>query len=355
MAYDAAAFADRWTGMTPKEQYLAAVRGEKHDRVPVTPIFMAWAAHHIGHTYRDFQLDGDVLADAQLAVTRAFGVGQVSAISDPWREASGYGMEFDYPAEGVGVPKGKIITSADDVAELRPLEPSGVKRMAQRVASVARMAAEVGSTHSVLGWIEGPIAEYADLRGMEEAMIDLIQAPEMFARAAEVLVQTGLNFATAQIEAGADTIGVGDATASLVGPRLYAEHVLPWERKLFEGIHEAGGLVKLHICGDIRDIVADMARSGADIIDADWMVPLAEARRAAGPHVALAGNFDPVEVLLRGTPQQVAEAAAANIADAGGRFILQPGCEVPQHTPEQNIRAFCPCEGCLIADALNLQ
>ena len=340
--------------MTSKERYLAAIRGQPRDRVPITPIFMAWAAHHVGRSYREFYLDGDVLAEAQLAVTRAFGVDQVSAISDPWRESSAYGMEFDYPEEGVGKPKGHPLKTAEDVEKLGALDFDAPGRTRQRIESVARMAEEVGQTHSVLGWVEGPIAQYADLRGVEQTMMDLIDAPEMFARAAEVIVDNGIEFARLQVAAGADTVGVGDAVASLIGPALYRQHVLPWERRLFEGIHEAGGLVKLHICGNINGILADAARTGADVIDLDWMVPVGRSREVVGPEVCLCGNFDPAAVLLQGSPEDVAEAARKCIAEGGERFILQPGCEVPQHTPEANIRAFCPGEGCLIADALKI-
>ena len=45
--------------MTSKERYLATMRGQEHDRVPVTPIFMTWAAHYVGRTYREFYLDTD--------------------------------------------------------------------------------------------------------------------------------------------------------------------------------------------------------------------------------------------------------------------------------------------------------
>ncbi len=338
--------------MTPKRRLHAAIRGDDHDRVPVTPIFMAWAAHHVGVSYRDFQLDGELLVRAAVAVTRDLAADQVSAISDPWREASGYGMEFDYPQEGVGVPRQYLIRSRDDVAGLAVLDPRAAPRMAQRIDSVAEMAAAIGETHSVLGWVEGPIAEYVALRGMTEAMTDLIDDPGMFRRAAEVLVETALAFATEQVRAGADVVGVGDAAASLVGPELYERLVLPQERRLIEGIHAAGGLVKLHVCGNIGGIIALMARSGADVIDVDWMVPLQRARRAVGEHVALAGNFDPSAVLLRGSPEDVAAAARRCIAEGGRRFILQPGCEVPPGTPEENLRAFCPVEGCLIAEAL---
>jgi uroporphyrinogen decarboxylase len=340
--------------VTAKERIYAIINGDSYDRPAVTPIFMAWAANYIGRDYRDYYLDGDVLAEAQLAVTRAFNLDQISAISDPWREASAYGVEFDYPPDGIGKPKDTIIKTRDDLARIRPLDIEGSERTTQRVESVRKMAAEVGDTHSVLGWIEGPLAEYADLRGLENALMDLMDKPEMFAEAAGVVVENAAAFAAAQIEAGADMIGIGDAAASLIGADLYTKHVLPWEQKLIAAIHDAGAAVKLHICGNIIGIIEHIAKTGADVIDADWMVPLDRARQLVGPEVVLCGNFDPSAVLLQGSTEEVAEAARKCLAAGGDRFFLMPGCEVPPATPEENIRAFCPCEGCLIRKELRL-
>jgi uroporphyrinogen-III decarboxylase len=71
--------------MTPKERIYATLKGEAVDRPAVAPIFMAWAAHYIGRTYREYYLDAAVLAESQIAVTRDFNIDQISAISDPWR------------------------------------------------------------------------------------------------------------------------------------------------------------------------------------------------------------------------------------------------------------------------------
>jgi len=338
--------------MTSKERIYAILGGESVDRAAVTPIFMAWAANFIGRTYRDYYLDGDVLVDSQLAVTRAFGIDQISAISDPWRESSAYGMEFDYPEEGAGKPSGILLKSEDDLAKLKGVDMRKGERTKQRIESVRRMAEEIGLTHSVLGWAEGPFAEYADLRGVEAAMLDLIDRPGFFVEAGQVIIENEIAFAVAQAKAGADMIGIGDAAASLISPNVYKELVLPLERKLFSAIHEAGAAGKLHICGNIKNHVGFMAQSGADIIDVDWMVPLDEARELAGPEVTLCGNFDPVAVLLQGSAEDVAEAARQCLKGGGERFILMPGCEVPPDTPEENIRAFCPCDGCLICEEL---
>jgi MtaA/CmuA family methyltransferase len=315
---------------------------------------MAWAANYVGHAYRDYYLDGDVLVKAQLAVTRAFNLDQISAISDPWRETSAYGVEFDYPPDGIVKPKDTLLKTHDDISRLGLLDIGTSERMNQRVESVEKMAAEVGQTHSVLGWIEGPLAEYADLRGLETALMDLIDKPEMFTKAADVIIENAIAFALAQIKAGADMIGIGDAAASLIGEVLYKEYVLPGEQKLIAAIHDAGATVKLHICGNTIGIIQHMAETGADIIDIDWMNPLDKARELVGPGVTLCGNFDPSAVLLQGTSQDVANAARNCIKAGGDKFVLMPGCEVPPATPEENIRAFCPCEGCLIREELRL-
>ena len=340
--------------MTPKERVHAIVRGKPSDRPAVTPIFMAWAANFVGRTYRDYYLNGDVLVEAQLAVADAFHVDQVSAISDPWREASAYGVEFDYPEHGVGKPRAPLIRSAGDIAQIRHFDIENAERPRQRVESVRKMAQAVGRTHSVLGWVEGPLAVYADLRGVESMFLDLIDTPEMYVQSAETIIDNQIRFARAQIQAGADTIGVGDSVASLVSPEMYERFVLSHEKRLFDAIHQSGAMVKLHVCGDIARSIHLMARTGCEIIDADWMVPLDEARAAVGPDVVLCGNFDPAAVLLQGTPQEVAEAARKCLEIGKQRFILQPGCEVPPGTPEENIRAFCPCEGCLIPGPLGL-
>jgi len=338
--------------MTSKERMYAILGGASYDRPAVTPIFMAWAANYIGRSYRDYYLGGDVLVEAQAAVTGAFNLDQISAISDPWREAAGYGMEFDYPEGGVGKPKDYFIKGYEDVSKLKHLEIDNCKRMKQRVESVRKMAGEVGQTHSVLGWVEGPFAEYADLCGVEKALVSLVDEPEMFIEAAKVITENAISFALAQVEAGADMIGVGDAAAGLMGPDMYVKYVLPAEQGLIWAIHEGGAVVKLHICGDIRHIIQYMAESRADIIDVDWMVPLEGARQLVGPEITLCGNFDPSGVLLQGSPEDVAKAARQCIERGGEKFILMPGCEVPPGTPEENIRAFCPCDNCLIREEL---
>ena len=139
---------------------------------------------------------------------------------------------------------------------------------------------------------------------------------------------------------GATLIGVGDAAASLVGPKLYAQFVLDWEKRLVESIHALGVPVRLHICGNTKRIVRGMGETGCEIVDLDFLTSIAEGRAAMGPGQVLLGNLDPVRALRDGTPESVYAAVAECHAQAGAPYVVSAGCEVPRGTPIENLRAM---------------
>ena len=172
-------------------------------------------------------------------------------------------------------------------------------------------------------------------------MMDFFDDPAFVRELFAFVVEMELRFAREQLKAGADVIGIGDATASLVGPHIYDEVVWPYEKRLVDGIHALGGKVRLHICGNIRPILESVGRLGCDIVDLDSMVPVSEARQKMGSQVILLGNLNPVTVLRNGDPQGVTEVTAECHRQAGARFIVGAGCEVPRDTPPQNLHALC--------------
>jgi len=86
------------------------------------------------------------------------------------------------------------------------------------------------------GWVEGPCAESADLRGINMLMMDFADEPAFVRDMFAFCVEMDTRFAQAQIEAGADIIGIGDAAASLVGPAIYDQFIWPYEKKLVDAI-----------------------------------------------------------------------------------------------------------------------
>jgi MtaA/CmuA family methyltransferase len=197
-----------------------------------------------------------------------------------------------------------------------------------------------GGSLAIEGWVEGPCAEGADLRGINRLMLDFFDDPAFVYDLFEFTLELGLRFACAQVEVGADYIGVGDSASSLVGPKLYEQFVLPYHRRLVTGLHALGTRVRLHICGNITRLLPALATLGCDLVDLDAMVPVSRARQVLGPGQALAGNVDPVKVVCAGTPEEVAAAVARCYAEAAPRYVVAAGCEVPRQTPAANVRAL---------------
>jgi MtaA/CmuA family methyltransferase len=325
--------------MNSYERFTARLRGQPVDRLPNFDIFMTRAAHHIGAPLSRYYLDHRVLVEANLAVAADFGIDLLQAISDPYREAADLGAQIEFPEDGLPVSVAPLLGDPERLRFLRPLDPGTGRRMSDRLAAVRDFRERVGGAVPIMGWVEGALAEAADLRGVAALMLDLYDRPEWVAELLELCAEQAVAFARAQVAAGADIVGLGDAVASQVAPRVYRELALPCEQRIFRAVHELGALARLHICGDTTRILADMASSGADIIDIDWMVDERRAVAAFGPDIALCGNMDPVAVMLRGTTDEVRAGTLACVAVGGPRYISAAGCEIPDGTPHANLLA----------------
>ncbi len=325
--------------ISPYERFVRRLGGEPVDRTPNFNIMMTFAAHYINQPLSKYYLDYRVLAEANLAVQAAFDLDILQVISDPYREATDFGLQVEFPHDDLPVATKPLLADPQDLQKLKPPEPGMGRRMSDRLEAIRYLRERQGGRVPIMGWVEGALAEAADLRGMLDLMKDLILRPDWVEDLLEKVVSVEIEFAKAQIEAGADIIGLGDAVASQISPKMYRKFALPYERRIFEAVHQAGGSTRLHICGDTTHILGDMVSSGADIIDIDWMVDITQTREVFADGAALCGNFDPVAVMLHGTPEEVSQSVLLCQEKGGQRYFSAAGCEIPDRTPNQNLLA----------------
>jgi len=327
--------------MNSRERVFALLEGRPVDHLPCMPITMMFATDQVGAKYRDYALNHRVLVEAQIRTAEEFGFDHVSCISET-REAPDCGAVVEYFENQPPsiVEKEALLADRAALARLKPPDPLGGGRMHDRVKGIALLKERAGREKVIEGWVEGPCGAAADLRGINTLMLDFYDHPVFVRDLFSFVVEVGIRFARAQIEAGADVIGVGDPAASLVGPGIYEEFVWPYEKQLVDALRVAGTRVRLHICGNTRRILEAMGRLRCDIVDLDSPVPVAEARAKMGPQQVLLGNIDPVRVLRDGTSEQVYAAVDECHRQAGSRYIVGAGCEVPRDTPPANLRAM---------------
>ncbi|HUT13936.1 MAG TPA: uroporphyrinogen decarboxylase family protein [Thermoguttaceae bacterium] len=324
------------------QRILAMWDGRPVDRLPLMPITMMFAADQLGVEYGQYATDYRVLVEAQIVTAEKFDFDYVSCISDPAREAADCGATiryFDDQPPAIDEARA-LLADKTRLARLKVPDPTSGRRMHDRVRAAALLKKRVGGEKLIEGWIEGPCAEAADLRGINALMTDFFDDPAFVRDLFDFVLEMEIRFARAQVEAGVDFIGIGDAAASLVGPQIYDRFVRPYEQKMVDALHAMGTRVRMHICGNTTRILSGIGSLGCEMVDLDWMVPVSRARTEMGPDQVLAGNIDPVAVLKNGTPESVTAAIAECHRQAGARYIVAAGCEVPRDTPEENVMAL---------------
>ena len=324
--------------MNAKERVSAYMSGKAADRVPNMNIIMQFGAQYIGAPFSRYLNDYKCLVESELEAADKFGIDCLCVISDPYREAEGFGLEVAYPEDDLPTCHEPLIKELGDLKKIKVPDPYASKRMHDRILAVSEFKSQARSEYPIIGWVEGPIAEAADIRGLNNLIFDLMDEPGFVNELMDMCLDGAIRFSKEQVEAGADIIGVGDAAAAIIGPDLYKQYVFDREVKLIEAIHKMGAMVKLHICGNITALLPMIAKTGADIVDVDHMVDLAEAIGGLSEGQIVSGNYDPVGVLLQGSEADVDAAVRKCFAQMNGRrAIISAGCEVPRHTSHANM------------------
>lgn len=323
-----------------RQRTLDFLAGRPVDRPPFHPILMRFAARHAGVKYRDFCLNPADKCRAMIRCAEDFGADWVTVLSDPYAEAEAFGIQVEYREDDLPLDRGHF----EDLNQLLALQPYEVKahrRTANRLEEIATFRRLAGDRYFVVGWVEGPVAEYSDLRGLTEAAYDLMDEPEAVGKVMDMITEAAMKFAELQIQAGADCVGIGDAFGSQIGPALFREFAFPREKALVDHIHSLGAKAKLHICGNTSAILPDMIATGADIVDVDHLVPSFEpfVGRLSATQV-FSGKADPVSTIQNAGPQAVREAALRDFRQAGGRCIVSGGCEITPGTTPENLSAL---------------
>ena len=326
---------------TSLERTLSFIKGNKVDKIPFHPIIMRFAAKYSDVKYSDFCLDYRKKCYAMIKCAEDFDIDWVTVMSDPYAESEAYGMKFEFPEDDLPKPKDHLIKDINDIDKLSLQNIKDHSRMMNRVHEIEEFKRLAGDKYFVVGWVEGALAEYVDLRGLSEACLDLFDYPEKIEQANDIIIENAKRFATAQIEAGAHCIGIGDAACSQIGPRLYKKLFFEREKELVDHIHSLGALAKLHICGNTAKILPDMIKTGADIIDIDHlagsMEPFADL---IGSEQIFSGSSDPVSIIQDGTLDIITDSVISCHNQAKGRCIVSAGCEVTPETSLDNFRFF---------------
>jgi uroporphyrinogen decarboxylase len=194
----------------------------------------------------------------------------------------------------------------------------------------------------IVGASYEPFFLYCRLRGMEQSLEDLVMNPDIVDATMERIYEIHAGIVRRVAEKVKDKIDfiyvaedLGTQNSLLMSPNAFRRHVKPWLRKMIELTHSYGLWAFHHDDGAIRPLLPDLIEIGVDVLNPiQWRCKGMEREALAtdfGKDLVFHGGVDNQQTLPFGTPADVAQQVRENLA------------------------AFAPCKGYVVAPCHNLQ
>ena len=352
--------------MSPRERILAVLNRQPVDRLPVdlwhTPEVAAALRGHFGvpddfamwHAlgldkivwdFMDYKTDAGERAGAQSGAGAESG-GDRTMWGVPLKEIQAGEARY---AEFGAAPMAGCDTPA--AVDHYPWWPKPDRFAYDAAVELARRAAR---EYAVIGPWVSLFEIYCQLRGLEQALMDLVEHPDLVEATLDRVeaIQTEMMrrfFARARPHL--DLVFISDDIAGqkslLLSPRLWERHLQPRLKRWCELIHAHGLRVFYHTDGAARPLLKPILDCGVDVLNpiqhACPGMDLAGLKREFGSRIIFHGGVDNQQVLPRGTPEQVRAEVRECLRTLGaGRegFICCSCHNVQAGTPLKNILAM---------------
>ncbi len=86
--------------------------------------------------YRDFCLDPHSKCKAMNLCAKDFNIDWVTVMSDPWTEASAFGLQVEYPEDNLPIDKGGHISDARAASKIKHYDPRENNRCLNRLTEI---------------------------------------------------------------------------------------------------------------------------------------------------------------------------------------------------------------------------
>jgi len=306
-----------------------------------------WLPGYMGVDTLDFFFDPAVwLAAHEQATADLPGV---AFVPGSWME---YGMAAEPSGWGVPIQWSHISPpsihphpgglSALAVAELPDPERDGLMPDVLRHYERMNPILEAKGMSPHMAAARGPMATASHLVGVTELLMATKLEPEICLTLLEKTSELCIRWLQCQLERMEDPIGVMvlDDIVGMIGPEDAEKFALPLLHRIFESFP---GMIHIyHNDTPNEKMLEGLASIGMDVFNFSHEIDLERARTALGDRVVLMGNLSPLDLLVRGTPEQVREETETLMAKAArlGPLLVSPGGGVSPGTPIENLKAM---------------
>lgn len=336
--------------MTSRERWLALLDGRRPDRIPTD----YWATGEV--TSRLVRELGSADADELMRRLHVDRPVTLAARRSPGKDGPEglWGIRrrrVDYGGGSYDEAVGHPLAEATDPEQIHRFPwPSGDDH---DFDEAARRIAQLPAERPVFCGHYEPFLVYCAMRGREQAMMDLLMAPEMVEAALDHLFDFHYRLNERMFELAGGRIDftivaedLGSQTGLLIGLEQIRRFLLPRQKKMADLARSHGIRIFYHTDGAAREVIPDLIDVvGIDILNPiQWRCPCMDREglvRDFGERVVFHGAIDNQYTLSRGTLEEVrAEVLESIEIFASARWICAPCHNIQPVSPSENILAL---------------
>ena len=330
--------------LSARERVMKLFAREKIDRPPCFSGMgnvTAEGLKEFGYKFAAVHTDAKMMADSAASTYKLYGFECAVVPFDLCVEAEALGCEVNVYShlEDILYPtiKTKLINTEDEMEITLPADLAGRGRVPLMKEAISFLKNDIGNDVAIGAHVLGPFTLAGQIMELNTLLKLSFKKPDKVEKLLDMLADALIVIAGEYISAGADYITVREmgATSDVLSPRVFKNVILPHLKKIFAKIKTNS---VIHICGKTDDIAGFMLESGANAISVDQKNDVAETRKKIGDDALLFGNYDPYNILVSGTPEQVRETMKQCIDN--GVSAVWPGCDIWPTVPSENFHAM---------------
>lgn len=326
--------------MTPVERIKAIENHQDYDRIPCVPFIGNMRCQLLGINESEYVNSAQYMADGEIAAYNKFGFDRLGIGPNTRGIADALCMQFG------DFEKGNIVSDIyDRITVIEPVNAkinSEIIKYTQAAEILCEEASDIVPIEMSIG---GPLTIASFIRGIELLLRDCRRKPEEIHRLMRIIVDSQKNCIDRFSELNVG-IAMADPVASpvLIGPKIYEKFVFPYTKELTDYAYEkTGRKVSLHMCGETYSVWKYFKQYKLNEISLDNVVDLKKAAVELGEYIPIAGNVDPVEIVMKGSRKEIFDAVRdciekGKLAKMG--YHLTTGCDVPNGTVIEKIDWF---------------
>jgi len=323
--------------MTSLERVLTTLGHQEPDRVPLFLLVTMHGAKELGLTLKEYFSKGEYVAEGQLRLRAKYRHDCLYPFFYASLETEAMGGEVIFREDGPANSGEPIFKNAQQIRAFQPPHVKDTECLRKVIQSIEILKDKAGADAPIIGVVVSPFSLPVMQMGFDRYIELIYEQPEIF----ELLMQRNEEFAVewanAQLAAGATAICYFDpvSSPSIIPRDLYPHTGYQVAKRTISRIK---GPTATHLAsGQCLPIINDLAMTGTAIVGASTLEDLAEVKRACKGKLTVLGNLNGVEMCRWTTAEAEQEVKMAiTKAASGGGFILSDNHgEIPLQVPDE--------------------